>query len=571
MTLSQSPPLTQKTRTRTLKSLRAQFLSWVSALALICMSLFGAATPASAADGDLRIGETDRNFGAIYAGTSASFNVTIENISATSMDLDGLELQSSAPIQMHATEGTCVGTLEPNERCQFKVNVHPYRADTRLTESITLKYSGDVTVFNLDVAVLNPIVVVDKTLDFGGMIVGQSKTLSVTVHNDSGLAIDFPDFVTPAADPFTVVNNCTAVGTLLADGICTLDYTYSPTTPGPAAMSGVIELYGEEFTLGLSATALVAPDAWVADPQLLAFEYIPVGHTLDQTFDIINDSDSDQVVPAFIFDVTAPFSYSTSCVPGETVAPGNSCTFTVTFSPTDPVYSDPTALLAFGDAEFAIALTGLGYLEPDFQAWDMTPLDLDFGEVTVGESKDLTSTLTFIGEGTGDIFPKDLDLGGPFTIVSSCADFANVSENDSCIFTVTFSPTAAGPATGSDTLRIYGDEFVLTAIGTGITKTVVDPDPQDPVGTPEPEGPTQDPEAEETDETDETEEEATNVVPLPTVKPTPSPVAPQTPSLAKTGADGTVTGLALTLVFLLSGALTLVARRRKLRLNGHQA
>ncbi len=67
-------------------------------------------------------------------------------------------------------------------------------------------------------------------VDFGSVLVGQSKTLSVTITNISGTTLT-PNWVGGGSGIFGGVQNC--VGHTFAPGdTCTVNYTFTPSAPG---------------------------------------------------------------------------------------------------------------------------------------------------------------------------------------------------------------------------------------------------------------------------------------------------------------------------------------------------
>ena len=549
------------------RSKRTTLAAVIAVLGLATAGLFSGITPALADSGDLVATNPTLDFGAIYVDDSTTIKVDLKNNGADPVNVNGLMFSSSSPSQINGSAGTCVGDLSAGEICRFVINLHPTVVTQTFSESITADLEDFSYTYTLKTKVLDPMTMVTSDHSFGNVPVGQSVTLTSTFQTSGFSEFTVRDTSLPVPAPFLMASNCSNA-TLSSypdsphSNECTIDFSFTPTQTGPFSTTATVILFGVPREVLLTGVG-ITPELTVA-PKSIDFEYIPVGSTRSRDFTVTNTSGLDLTLPAPQIDVPAPFTATTTCTPGLVLASQESCTYTVTFAPVAAVYSDEAISLSIGASSFKIQVTGLGFNEPDFEAWSLTPLDLDFGEVLVGDSKSLTSTLTFIGEGSGTIFPKDIDLGGPFTLASDCETYSEIGEGESCTFTFTFTPTAVGDFTGSDALDIYGDTFVLTAKGTGFQETtVVDPDPTDPKPVdPKP----LDPKPVDPGETPKHEPTPIKIVDIP--KKTTGPVVVQKTSvkeLPKTGAGEVETGAWFALFTLGLGAAMLLLRRGSAR------
>ena len=132
------------------------------------------------------------------------------------------------------------------------------------------------------------------------------------------------------------------------------------------------------------------------------------------------------------------FAQTTTC--GSSVAPGASCTISITFKPTQS--GSRTAMLSITDnapgSPQNVSLTGTGTVVA------FNPANLSFGVVQVGQSKNLPTTLTNVGS-------MMLNFSGITTTGTDADEFSqsntcnsSVGAGKSCTITVTFRPREAG-------------------------------------------------------------------------------------------------------------------------------
>jgi hypothetical protein len=86
----------------------------------------------------------------------------------------------------------------------------------------------------------------------------------------------------------------------------------------------------------------------------------------------------------------------------------------------------------------------------------MGPYTLSFAEVVVGQTSD-TQTVTLMNSATSGGQVDKFEISGPFTYTTDCpAAPMTLAKNQACGVTVSFKPTATGPATGM--LSVFHDK-----------------------------------------------------------------------------------------------------------------
>jgi hypothetical protein len=159
------------------------------------------------------------------------------------------------------------------------------------------------------------------------------------------------------------------------------------------------------------------------------------------------------------------FSQSNTC--STTLASGQNCTITVTFTPTVAGTQNSAVTLkdnCSGSPRQTIALTGTG----ETLAVGFTPATLNLGSVAVGSSITQSATLTNDGSAAVNITGVSISPGdGTFTQTNNCPATLNVQQ--ACTFQITFTPPDV--FTYNATLSVTngaGAAATLSLTGTGL-------------------------------------------------------------------------------------------------------
>ncbi len=218
-------------------------------------------------------------------------------------------------------------------------------------------------------------------------------------------------------------------------------------------------------------------------PAQLAFGDVTIGNTPNRTLTISNTGNADLTVTSAV--VTGA-GFTAPAFNNVTITPGNNATLTVTFAPTAVQNYTGTVTINSNDPDegvVTVPLSGNG-VEQEHPDIDVTPMELDFGTVIIGNTSDLDLIIANVG---------DLDLtvtsatvvGAGFTAPA----FNNVviSPGDDATLTITFTPTEELDYNGSVTINSDDpDEPVVTVtlIGTGREPQGAHFTPVEPTGQP---------------------------------------------------------------------------------------
>ena len=208
-------------------------------------------------------------------------------------------------------------------------------------------------------------------------------------------------------------------------------------------------------------SAATAQSVW-ATPLSLDFGPVGVGLTSGSQVVIITNVSS-HTLPTFVGGgVYPPFYVSGSGCVG--LAPGASCQFSYSFSPTATGTFTTTSTTYVGGETFSVALQGNG-VGPGFT---VNPLSLDFGSVLSGTT---SSPQVVTVKNTGASLLTNFAGGSvppPFSVVGSgCA--GGLLPGESCQFTYRFSPTAGGTFTDTSSMYTNAGTFAVELWGRGRT------------------------------------------------------------------------------------------------------
>lgn len=193
----------------------------------------------------------------------------------------------------------------------------------------------------------------------------------------------------------------------------------------------------------LDPSAAVVPEA-VATPAHLDLGSVTVGEVSDPQVAVLRNTGA---VPVGLYgiDRPGPFAVQTTC--GAGLAPGQSCTATVTFAPfRDGRVVGPLRFRCGGAGDQVVTLEARGVAVQAARA-AVSVAGIDFGAVPVGSvSTARAVSVSNIGGGLLEIAAVSLEgaSDAQFRIVSDACTGASLAPGSACAVTVAFAPTALG-------------------------------------------------------------------------------------------------------------------------------
>ena len=203
--------------------------------------------------------------------------------------------------------------------------------------------------------------------------------------------------------------------------------------------------------------------AFTVTPALLQYSIQQVGTTSPPQTALVRNMGSSPLSISSIT-VNGDFAETDNC--GSSVPAAASCTFSVTFTPTGAWTRSGSIQVqddAAGSPHF-INLSGIG----SGGTAALAPASLVFAAQPVGTSSTAQNvTLTNTGNATLNI--TNIQLTGDYAQTNTCP--ATLAPTSGCTISVTFTPSASGPRSGTLTINDdgYGSPQIVNLTGTGAT------------------------------------------------------------------------------------------------------
>jgi len=260
--------------------------------------------------------------------TSPAQTVTLSNAGSAP-----LKISSIATTGDYTQSNNCGGSLNAGTSCSINVTFKPTATGTRTgTLSVTDNASGSPQTVALVGSGIAPAAALSPaSLTFANQLVGTtSAAQSVTLSNPGSAPLNISQIAT--AGDYTQTNNCGA--SLDAGTSCTINVSFKPTNTGTRSgtLSVSDNVSGSPQKAALTGTGVI-PAVNLA-PTSLNFGQIPVGTTsTPMTVILSNTGTGTLLISSMALTGPNPADYAQTNNCGGSVAPGASCTITITLTP----------------------------------------------------------------------------------------------------------------------------------------------------------------------------------------------------------------------------------------------
>ncbi len=313
------------------------------------------------------------------------------------------------------------------------------------------------------------------TLDFGTVVIGDTKTLSNTISNNTSASITI-GAIQGLGSGFQV-NGVTLPLTLAAGQSLSFTVDFKPTTPGtPSATVSFAGSTGQAYVSMLVKGDGVSVGKLVPSPSPVPFGNTKVGSHQTITVTLANNGGTDLTINTATLS-GAGFSMGTLALP-ITVAAGKSASATVTFAPPGGgSYSGSVTFATTSDninSNVVLNLSGDGASPGTLGT---NPTSVAFGNVQVGSNSTKSETLTNTGGSTVTI--SQASASGAGFSISGLSLPVTLAASQSVTFSATFAPSSAGAASGaiSITSDASNSPLSIPLSGTGLTAGALSANP----------------------------------------------------------------------------------------------
>ena len=438
----------------------------------------------------------------VVGSTSAAQSVTVANPTSAAAPVSSIT--ASGPF---AETNNCDSSIAANSSCTVNVTYSPTAAGAS-TGSVTINAGGVTSTVSLSGTGTAPGPVLSASpasLSFPATLVGSSPaTQTVTVTNTGTTSATVSSVAITGA--FSQTNNCT---TLAVNGTCTVTVKFTPTA---ATNTGTLTVNSNAnnnpLTVGLSGAGITSTTNIALNQPVTASSdwqsYVPANVTDGNTSSYWESSDgagypqtitvdlgSTQSIGSVTLDLPPASAWSTRTETLSVLGSTNGTTFSqlvgsagYTFNPSTGNTATISLPSGTSDRYVELSFTGnTGWSAAQLSEFEVfpgggssggpsaltaSPSSESFGNENVGSTSSAQS-VTVTNPGTTAVSMSSIGVTGPFSESNNCG--TSLAAGASCAVSVSFTPTAAGSATGTLSVNSSAPNSPLTVAlsGTGVT------------------------------------------------------------------------------------------------------
>ncbi len=303
------------------------------------------------------------------------------------------------------------------------------------------------------------------TLTFPATTIGTTTDDTLTLTAQDNITLNS---LTSSSNEFVLGTPSQTLPAALAPGqTITVPVTFAPTET--TIVGGTVNATlsdGGSFSFALSGTGQPTAAQLAVSPPLLSLGGTAVGDELSGTVTFSNVGGTALSINA-VHLPDPPFSATGVPAVGDTIAPGGSINVDIAFDPTVVGAATSAIELDTTGGDQSIGLSASAGTAGDLQ---ISSEQNDFGAVAIGNTVTKTFTITNTGGTAVTITKSKPPFGGAFAAATSLPEGTTIAPGATVLEQVSFSPTAAGDASG--TWEINGDDtsglHTVEFTGTGV-------------------------------------------------------------------------------------------------------
>ncbi len=302
-----------------------------------------------------------------------------------------------------------------------------------------------------------------SSLTFNNQPVGVSTSItggtqSINLRNLSNTAVTLTSIV-PSPSIFSESDNCN--GTIAASGYCTLSIDFTPGSSGQRSgtLTVTSNASNSPAVFALSGTGTDEQYIYTATASLTFGDQSVGTMSTTQSLTVTNLGDESYGLGMY---TTANFQELNNC-PTQ-IAPGMSCTATISFIPTSPgLITGYLEIYGYG----AVSLSGTGTVSGNVTDLVPSSTSLNFGIQTIGVASPY-QTIYISNISSAPVTIQSITASGDYSLnYSSCSLPGQLAPQAYCYARVQFTPTATGTRTGTLTINNSSPTGALTVSLTG--------------------------------------------------------------------------------------------------------
>ena len=405
--------------------------------------------------------------------TSPARPLTLTNTGTAS-----LTINSILTFDEFAETNNC-GVLAPQASCTAQITVSPTASGAGSPDVGIVYNTGfrtDTYAYFVPNPTTGPLLVSTPNINFGSLFPSQQslpRTVTITNTSNSTTTVDTPTTTGPYASSFSIAGNTCVGVSLQSQQSCALSVVYqAPASGAPvyatlnitdgAAVADAVPLYGY---------ILVQPTVSIT-PGTFSFGTLTVGQSVQQVFQITNTGSANETLSniyILLGNSVAPSEYGLQNTCTAALSPSNSCTVTVTFTPSTVGTYNAVLNISINSG---VAVQTLPIPANVVVPFSVSPSNLTFPSTLVGSTA-AAQSITITNNLSTAISSPASAITGPnaadFSQTSSCP--ASLPGGANCTANISFKPSTPSVETATLTMTSSTGNTTQTVAlsGTGLS------------------------------------------------------------------------------------------------------
>jgi Abnormal spindle-like microcephaly-assoc'd, ASPM-SPD-2-Hydin/HYDIN/CFA65/VesB-like, Ig-like domain/Cep192 domain 4 len=410
----------------------------------------------TAAEPGISVTPSSVSFGNVADGTTATQAITLKNTGTADLVISSDSVTGTG----FGVTGFTAQTLTANSSMTFNATFAPTSTGTVSGSiSVSTNLAGSPTTIPLSgTGTQAGMSVTPSSVSFGNVADGTTATQGIVLKN-TGTANLIVSSESVTGTGFSVTGF--TAQTLAPSSTMTFNAVFTPASAGAASgsISVSTNLTGSPTTIPLSGTG--TQPGMSLTPSSVTFGNVADGTNATQLITLQNTGTANLVVSSAS---ATGAGFSVTGFTAQTLAPGNSMSFTAVFAPASAgsVTGSISVATNLTGSPTAIPLSGTG-TQPGMS---VTPSSVSFGNVAVGTGS--TQAITLKNTGTANLtVSSESATGAGFSVVGFTAQ--TLTPGSSMSFNAVFTPTSAGAASGSISVstNLPASPTAIALTGTG--------------------------------------------------------------------------------------------------------
>jgi len=389
-------------------------------------------------------------FGETSIGSTSVESVAIRNDGTTPLNISTASFgDPNAPFALAGQAATELPVVQPGGRGSVAVAFSPTGVganNTTLTIAHNATQLPDITVALDGTGVDSDLSVAPVSVDYGEIPLGSTESRTVTLSNDGTEAVSITNLLVAGSTPeaFTITESSGLPGSLGSTETTEIAVDFEPVANGEQTATLRLESAdGSVTTVALGGTGngpeLALPDG------AIGFGEVGTGNETTESVRIANYGSELLTVDGVSVTGANSSAFTVSDRP-TSVPAGGVESLNVTFSPeTDGNYTAVLAVDSNDPAGTTTAALNGSAVAPTIEA---DPLNVDFGNMTVGQTKSYNITVRNLHTSKSELDIRSTQISGRdpthFSITEASDAPFSISPGESRDIQVTFSPQSEG-------------------------------------------------------------------------------------------------------------------------------